>query len=557
MASLRLEPVWDALAVDDVVNTLVEPIIIDPLGKKNLVVSAIHRRILLVEGFLGSGIAYSLLNAKVICTAKGIRLAVCSKYVLVHQTPSHDAIQHVIEACAGFGCMGTGLDSCNMQVKASNELRPELTAFQVRQGRQAPVTGDIGEVDTWVRLHHLHPGSAMLIAGFACQPWSKLGDQNRQTDRRSDTLPAVLEAAFFLRCHSLMLECVPEAGRDPYVQSLVGQFCRATHFRTDAIDLHLEHLLPARRHRWWCLMVSPAFPIPALRVLPRLPVPPVFQDVWPLVPAWTDDHLDQLRLDQYESRMFEECGGLMRNMVDSVAPLQTALHGWGNQLMGCPCGCRKHAMSDDRLRKRGLFGALIPTAGSFHTSLGEIPCTRHVHPYELAVVHGLVPSWNWTPLKLGLAGLGQLASPVHCCWIAAQFRQHAVQCFGDEAISPEVALQTQLTKVFRAVAIDHPTIAQHELCQKYQRTVMTCLQASHMTHTCPTKVLRPTEELQAPLTEVCAVLAAINPGRVAGIPLCHAKPLNVRLQMPTHRALILRMMLRLLALPWTFILMPS
>ena len=507
MATLRLEPIWSDVKIGDLVNTLVQPIVLDPLGKRSLVVSAVHKRFLVVDGFLGSGIAFSLLNAQITDVAQGLRVRVSSQYVLAHQTPCYDALNHVTEVCAGFGCMGTGLAACNMQVKASNELRPELSAFQTRQGRPTPVTGNIGDVDTWVRLHHQHPGSTMLVAGFACQPWSKLGDQAKQYDQRSSTLPAVLEAAFFLRCHSLLLECVPEAGKDPYVQSLLAQFCSATNFSRQCTTMQLEHLMPAKRHRWWCLLVTPAFAIAPIRPLPQLPVAPVFQDVWPVVPAWPHDQVAQLALDQYETRMFEECGGLARCMIDSQSPLPTALHGWGNQLMACPCGCRKYAMSDERLRKRGLFGALIPIGGSFQTCMGELPCTRHVHPYELAVVNGLAPSWNWSPLKLGLAGLGQMASPIQCCWAAAHFRQAALSSVGDEAVAPEMALHVHISDVFRVVAVDHPAIAAHPLVQDFQKRVFSCLQASHLTHVGPTKVLGPTEvtrqvQIESERTEV-------------------------------------------------------
>lgn len=104
-------------------------------------------------------------------------------------------------------------------------------------------------------------------------------------------------------------------------------------------------------------------------------------------------------------------------------PLKTALHGWGNQLDPCPCGCRASAMNLGRLMEKGLLGAILPLQAA-STTEQVWPDFRHIHPWELALLLGVQPNKSWRPLKLGIAALGQIASPVQAQWILSQYVFH-------------------------------------------------------------------------------------------------------------------------------------
>lgn len=45
----------------------------------------------------------------------------------------------------------------------------------------------------------------------------------------------------------------------------------------------------------------------------------------------------------------------------------------------------------------GLFGALIPTGGDQKTYLGTLPNLYHMHPWEMALIHGAGPNKVWMP----------------------------------------------------------------------------------------------------------------------------------------------------------------
>ena len=492
---LSLEPDWRKLQTNDVVNVLVQPIILDNVKQKHLVQTAVHKRFVVVYGTLTDAVAYSLLGVIVSEVVGGPRLQVNDQLTICHQSPGFDTMNSVIEACAGIGCMGSGLVSCGMTIRASNELREPLCKFQERQGRDYMVPGDVCDPATWKRLHEKCSEPALLSAGFSCQPWSRLGDGRMTDDDRSNSLKGVLQAAFFLRSFAVMLECVVEAGRDTKVQATLDAFCRITGFQKQCVDLRLETLMPATRRRWWCVLVSPIFPKVNLRPLPSLLKPPAIGDLFPVLPCWPAAHLEQLYLDRYETRKFEECGGILRNVIDMNAPLKTALHGWANQLMACPCSCRQFAMSDDRLRKKGLFGALVLLDGYFATSGGDLPCTRHLHPCEIAAAHGVHPDVDWTPLRLGIAALGQMASPVQSCWVAAQFRHQSLAVFDESSLAPEQVLHQHLQQVFRSVVQIHPVVASSDRFVQFVTSIDQCLGASLATFTMPKQVI---DSLEAP-----------------------------------------------------------
>ena len=147
--------------------------------------------------------------------------------------------------------------------------------------------------------------------------------------------------------------------------------------------------------------------------------------------------MQQLQIDEYEYGCFDRYGGIHSVLIDLHKPLSTALHGWGNQLTGCPCSCRKGPMSLQRLSSKGLFGALLPCDGMMVIQNQKVQCLRHIHPWECALLHGAQTDRQWMPnLKLGLCGLGQMATPFHSGWIFGQWMHQVGQAWEIPDIPP-------------------------------------------------------------------------------------------------------------------------
>eukprot|EP00435_Cladocopium_sp_Y103_P018548 s365_g4.t1 len=366
----------------------------------------------------------------------------------------------------GIGMMGEGVKACGLSVCAANDISSSFCQFQVRQGQQNVIQGDIGCPEVIAGVHAAHPRPSLITAGFSCQPWSQLGDGGQSNDPRSNCLVKVLEMAFWLRAFSVLLECVEAAGRDPEVQAVIRHFCSLMGFRQAQTDLHLGSIMPAKRSRWWCLLTRGDIPDIRLRPLPVVQPPPVLGDLLPFCPSWDEYDMHQLCLDRYETNKFMEFEGLYSNIVDTTQQVKTALHGWSNQLSGCPCGCRSHAFSESRLREKGIFGALVPTEGFMNTYLGKLPNTRHLHPWELSLIHGAKPNRIWKPsLRLSIAGLGQMAAPLQSCWVVGHLMQ-ALELEG-KSICPETYLWHQVGSVLSVVQAEHPSLFQHPNVQSF------------------------------------------------------------------------------------------
>ena len=332
----------------------------------------------------------------------------------------------------------------------------------------------------------------MVVAGFSCQPWSKLGDGKRFDDARSSSLLFVLRYAFFSRAHSLMLECVQEAGKDVEVQKVLQEFCKITGFKMKTVNLHLESFWPSKRGRWWCMLVNPAFPMDDLRPLPVQRKTPVVSSLFPYFPTWSSDEEEQLALDLYETNKFIEFNSFDNAVIKGDMPLNTALHGWGNQLQGCPCGCRKFSMDHNRLRTKGLYAALVIMEGCIESVDGPRVRSRHIHPFELSVLTGAYPGKKWLPnLRLCLCGLGQMASPIQSAWVYGQFRFSIGKFFGWENVAtPEMVLWNHVEKVLDSFQKAFPMILEHESVAQFISDTHDLLFCGHMDRIVPSAISR-------------------------------------------------------------------
>ena len=491
-ALLCLEPSWAHLQVGHSISVRARMVVFDPSGNKHLLRSTIGQHLFSVSGLVACFPEFTFLDARVVQVEGMVHLDLQHGFALGLPIAKRSMYYECVEMCAGIGILGEGIASCGVTIKATNDLKEPMCQFQLRQGQCNVIQGDIGDASTLAGLHAAHPHPSMIAAGFSCQPWSQLGDHRKFEDLRASSLPKVLQGAYWLGCHSVLLECVDEASTDAEVRKLLHKFCKETQFHASQVHLKLDTLMPTRRNRWWCLLINPTIPPLSLRPLPAMPVPPVLEDLLPCFPEWDADTLAQLELDLYELNKFAEFNSLFNNLVNMKGQVRTALHGWANQLNGCPCGCRRFAFSEQRLREKGLFGALIPMGTEIKTYLGVLPKVRHMHPFEMALVHGAKPNRAWFPnLRFSICGLGQMASPIQSCWVVGQFLFHV---FEGQCHTPEAFLWHHLQGVFAACASEHPTICQHPAVQRFVSGLHQAMVQSSQANSGPAKPIGATED---------------------------------------------------------------
>ena len=485
---LSLEPKWGSLAKGDRIDFLAELVIWDDKGQRHLMKSVLHHKFFLISGDIPKVFACSILQALVESISTGIRLSMDdNSFLFPHVTASMSDLMTVTDVCSGIGVMAGGIQTAGGSVVTSNELRERFVEFQIRQGHQNIIPGNIGDPSVMNKIFQATGSPTMLTAGFSCQPWSRLGDSKKLGDDRAMTLVHTLRLAFYMRSHSVLLECVMEAGEDPDVISLIDKWCQLTGYTRHSLSLHLEDFWPSRRKRWWCILLNPTIQGFSIQGLPKQIVPPVVGDIFPLFPAWPMEDESQLALDLYETNKFYAFRSMDNAIIRDNTPMATALHGWGNQLQHCPCGCRKHSMSFERLRSKGLFGALVVMEGSLESTQGPVIRTRHIHPWELSLLTGADPTKIWQPdLRLALSGLGQMASPIQSHWMFAHYRF----CIGKQyewcdIPTPEESLWNHVASLFTEFQQTFPGVFSHKQVQKFVDNTHCLLFDRHMDRKVP------------------------------------------------------------------------
>ena len=361
---------------------------------------------------------------------------------------SKQSLLKVIELCSGMGCLGFGLDHAGFQVIQKCDINQRMLTLASNIHGAPTTVGDVCD-DSLLPVIGAS-GCGTLAAGVACQPYSRLGDQRQECDPRSLTLPGVLRLAFLGRCGIVILECVDAAGSCPWVQGVVKAFSTITGYHVSQGILHLHLTWPTRRSRWWCILTRPSIGHVAWEPLPKCsPLPLVANLIDQFLPC-TAAELEQLELDLYELRRFEEAG-FEKNEVPWAGQMATSLHSIANQLMACPCGCRAFAFTDKRLSQGGLHSLLIRLAGQAKCGTNVYVRHRYIHPDELALLNGMLPGLPWgCHTRMTLCALGQLASPIQSTWVGSLvLQQLSQQNLIDHEIEPRAILLGWMSKLLQ------------------------------------------------------------------------------------------------------------
>ena len=324
----------------------------------------------------------------------------------------------VVELCAGVACSSVGLSSAGFSHVASVEWRAPFVQLHRSLHPEVPVIeGDINDPDCIRRLLQQVEPPFCLMSGIACQPYSSGGSQSGSEDVRSNTLPATLKACYLCQAPVLIIECVTQARSNKFVRAQV-QMLETLGYSLSEVSLKLEDQWAARRYRWWLVAMHPSIGAVQLPEWPKSPSLTI-RDLMPFVKQWPSDVLQELQLTQHEVQQFTLDGSALRKYVTQLdGKLATCLHSWGSQASECPCGCRLQ-FSDYLIQQRGIYAQLLPV----HVTEGQ-PCFRHFHPCELALLNAMPPPAAWMSadrpsLKLCLAAIGQLASPLQALWVGA------------------------------------------------------------------------------------------------------------------------------------------
>ena len=368
---------------------------------------------------IGSSIV--ILGAKVVQVQPQLVCEVGSS-TMAYPVPccTQSQLQCVVEFCCGAGFFSKMAGEVGLVDRFGVDLNKRWAEmYSSLHPNAAFVHGSCGDTEVVRALlgkHCVHP---IVVAGIACQPHSRAGDQRGMQDVRGSSLPETLRSGWLLRAPIIVLECVPEIQSNADVQAILAHFAHATGCHVTQQILKLSASWCARRDRWFAIITSQA--LGPLHI-PPMPDDPDHQQVCQVMPSirmWPKSDIEQLQLSLYELSTFRAhaSGGMDALMLNMKSTLPTCLHSAGNHLYPCRCGCRP-GLSYERICSKGLFCTLIGLNQCVRHCDENMELCRYLHPEEVLLMHGGLLPVSWGPdLRLALAALGQSVAPLQGLWI--------------------------------------------------------------------------------------------------------------------------------------------
>ena len=189
---VELPPSFRDCQVGQRINVVAKLRVWDPCHDSHLFWTSHDNVSFLASGLIdGSGDVYSLLNAEFRrqFPIPVLQLDDHSK-VLRHDRPSWNSLHEVVELCAGFGGMTQGMLTSGFRPVVAVDFNEKMMHLYGQQSQADRITGDVNSLSTLKKIWDLSKGAGTLAAGFACQPFSLLGDQKGGADPRAQCLKA-------------------------------------------------------------------------------------------------------------------------------------------------------------------------------------------------------------------------------------------------------------------------------------------------------------------------------------------------------------------------------
>ena len=417
-----VEPIFRNLSSGQTVSTVLELLVFNP--GCHVCRSLLHKQVFVTDIQLQKGaVFHTVLNGKINNAGEKIWI-LSQEATMTFVRPQFDmqGLFRMVEACSGVAAVSQGYAQCKATTVCTVESNPVFHEWNVTKTSTPCILGNIADAKTVAAVAAQAPFSHTLSAGISRQPFSHLGDMKEQHDSRSDSCPGAILMGYWLGSLMTILECTPQAHQSAWVQTMLKEFSEETHCKVFQTVLSLHTVWPSKRDRWWCIIAHPALELRDIPDMPSFRFEPGVLHLMCQMLQLNDDPLSQLLLDPYELEQFNAVrGGIQSSFLDRCKTCPTATHSWGSQLRACMCGCRAKGFHPARLAERGLYGRLVPIPGSQRILGHDVQMARHLHPAEIALLNGMQPailSQNPVkPLRLDLAGVGQMGSPIQSAWI--------------------------------------------------------------------------------------------------------------------------------------------
>ena len=354
-----------------------------------------------------------LYDWKVSCTSGLVQLfqESDSRAVRIPRSDYSDPYK-LMEVCSGLGGISTGLAPLGFVAMTAMDINSYMCDTLRQNGHRTVLQGDLQSSMDRHRLHlapEVYRGT--LCAGFPCQPLSRQGDQLGDKDPRSQVFTSTLKVMWEQQHCAMVLECVPGARQASWVQDQLQCLAWSMGMHFEQRILSLDRTWPCRRTRWWLYMVPKKY---VLQSMLDLPIDTQLQHLEHLFPQWTtwaSYEMEELYVpEEVLNKMSDERYGTDIRRLQQNRPCPCILHSYSFGLSACPCGCRTHPFSEERLLVSGLRGFYVLDECSLRP--------RYLHVKEAAFLCTLDPLMDFgSSCRDKLCLIGQVAAPLQALWV--------------------------------------------------------------------------------------------------------------------------------------------
>ena len=212
--------------------------------------------------------------------------------VLYYTPHTRNDLFKVVDVCSGLGGISHGELSVGVQtVYAADYNSKMLESHKAHSGADV-VLGSVGCLQIVTVLFQRSTHTALLCAGYSCQPFSQLGDKRGGNAPRSQSLPKALRATMWMQSCIVILECVVPARNDPVVAQVLNQFVSLTGFWKEVVTVVLAMIWPCRCNRARWPLHDPILSAIGLKECLKVEDLPMIQCLIPYICKW--DPRDEL-----------------------------------------------------------------------------------------------------------------------------------------------------------------------------------------------------------------------------------------------------------------------
>lgn len=233
---------WGNLQEGDRINLVASPVILANNGNHLFRTLETPSKEIVVRGDIPcSGGPYAMIDLKIRQVSPVTIGCIDDQTGIFPIQPCQMAdIYNIVEVCAGMGAFSSIAGHCGFRVKAGVDHNDKWrTLFEANHEGARFIHGDCASPAVIKELHHLKATHALVLAGIACQPHSRGGDQLGMMDSRSSSLHRALHVSWMIQSPITILECVSEVLHNADFQKVLQEYSLATgsHIRQTVLKL--------------------------------------------------------------------------------------------------------------------------------------------------------------------------------------------------------------------------------------------------------------------------------------------------------------------------------